>query len=61
MAGDVSLLHSTVCDLPCTGNDSMFSLGVKQPEREVDQKSSSDAKVKYAWSYSSALPYIFVA
>jgi hypothetical protein len=35
--------------------------GVKQPWREVDHSPPSSAEVKNAWSYTSALPYVFMA
>jgi hypothetical protein len=38
----------------------VLSLGVKQPGREANRTLSSSAKVKNVWSYTSALPYVFM-
>jgi hypothetical protein len=37
------------------------SLGVKRPERDTDHSYSSSAEVKNAKSYTSTLPYVFMA
>jgi hypothetical protein len=43
------------------GGGGAHSPGVKQPGHEADDSSPSIAKVKSAWSYTSTLPYTFMA
>jgi hypothetical protein len=38
-----------------------LSSGVKRPGREADHSSPSSPDVKYAWSYISTPPYVFMA
>jgi hypothetical protein len=38
-----------------------LSLGIKRPGREADHSFPSTAEVKNAWSYTSTLPYVFMA
>jgi hypothetical protein len=35
--------------------------GVKRPGREADHSPPSSAEVKNAWSYTSTLPFVFMA
>jgi hypothetical protein len=37
------------------------SLGVKRPRREAEHSPPSSTEVKYAWSYTSTPPYVFMS
>jgi hypothetical protein len=38
-----------------------LSPGVKRPGREADHSPPASAEVKNTWTYTSALPYVFMA
>ena len=44
-----------------TGEGGGLSLGIRLPEREVDQYSKLSAKTKNEWSYTSSSTYVYVA
>jgi hypothetical protein len=43
------------------GTGALFSPATKRPGRETDHSSPSSAEIKYAWSYTSTSPYVFMA